>query len=198
MIRIGVGVEGPSDKAFWEKVLHRSFPGCLFKIVNLSGKVPLARTAPDVAERFRNSGFAAAFFLLDADKLPCASAALELFDKSFRKTAFRQPVQSRFAHIVVAIREMESWVLADEGCIRELFDYPEYKAPGLEDKAGGKARFQQLCREHNGYIGGMNDRELAGRIGSRFSPARARKNSASFDYFWSRLTARIETARTMK
>jgi hypothetical protein len=198
MIRIGVGVEGPSDKAFWEKVLHRSFPGCLFKIVNLSGKIPLARTAPDVAERFRNSGYAAAFFLLDADKLPCASSALELFDESFRKTAFRQPVQSRFAHVVVAIRELESWVLADESCMRELLNYPEYEAPSLEEKAGGKARFQQLCREHRGPISGLDDRELAGRAGSRFSPTRARKHSRSFDYFWTRLAARIETARTTK
>lgn len=198
MIRIGIGVEGPSDKAFWEKVLHRSFPGCLFKIVNLSGRIPLARTAPDLSEGFRNSGYAAAFFLLDADEMPCALAVLELFDDSFRKAAFRQPVSGRFAHIAVAIRELESWILADPGCIRELLGFPEYEVSGPEEKHGGKAKFQRLCKEWNAPLGGLDDRELAGRAGSRFSPARARKHSASFDYFWNRLTARIETARATK
>ncbi len=195
MIRIGIGVEGPSDKAFWEKVLHRSFPGCLFNIATLSGRTTLARIAPDVAEGFRNSGHAAAFFLLDADKMLCASSVLGLFDESFRAEAFRQPAPSRFAHIAVAIRELESWVLADEKCISELFDCPGYKAPDRKDKPAGKAKFLRLCRDRNATLGGLDDRELAGRAGSRFNPAHARKHSTSFDYFWNRLTARIETAR---
>lgn len=198
MIRIGIGVEGPSDKAFWEKVLHRSFPGCWFTIVTLSGRIPLARTAPEMAEGFRNSGHAAAFFLLDADKLPCATSVLELFDESFRAAAFLTPVTSRFAHIAVAIRELESWVLADEECVRDLLDYPEYKASAPDEKPGGKAKFLRLCHERNLTFGGLDDRELAGRAGSRFSPARARKHSPSFDYFWNRLTARIESARATK
>ena len=146
MIRIGIGVEGPSDKAFWEKVLHRSFPGCLFNIVNLSGRIPLARTAPDVAEGFRNSGHAAAFFLLDADKLPCPSAVLDLFEKDFLKEAQRRPVARRFAQIAVAFRELESWVLADDACVRELLGCSDYKAPAPEEKAAGKAKFLRLCR----------------------------------------------------
>ena len=198
MIRIGIGVEGPSDRAFWEKVLHRSFPGCWFTIVTFSGRIPLARTAPEMAEELRNSGHAAAFFLLDADKLPCAAAALELFDESFRKTAFRQPAASRFAHIAVAIRELESWVLADEGCIRDLLRYPEYKAPARNAKPGGKAKFQRLCQERNVTVSGLDDREVAGRAGSRFSPERARKHSPSFDYFWNRLTARIAAVRATR
>ena len=37
-MRIGVGVEGPSDLAFWDKVLHKHFPGVRFDIRNMKDR----------------------------------------------------------------------------------------------------------------------------------------------------------------
>lgn len=31
-MRIGVGVEGPSDRAFWHEVLHKHFGGIQFDV----------------------------------------------------------------------------------------------------------------------------------------------------------------------
>jgi hypothetical protein len=76
--------------------------------------------------------------------------------------------------------------------------YPEYRAPKRSEKPAGKAKLLRLCRERSGPLAGLEDREMASRAGSRFDPACARNHSTSFDYFWARLTAKIETLRASK
>ena len=34
-MKIGIGVEGPSDRLFWDKMLHKHFPDCYFDIRNM-------------------------------------------------------------------------------------------------------------------------------------------------------------------
>ena len=45
-MKIGVGVEGPSDRAFWDKVLHKYFPGVRFDIRNMKTRDKLIRADP--------------------------------------------------------------------------------------------------------------------------------------------------------
>ena len=39
---VGVGVEGPSDRDFWDKVLHKNFPVVRFDVRNMKNKERLA------------------------------------------------------------------------------------------------------------------------------------------------------------
>ena len=45
-MRIGVGVEGPSDRVFWDKVLHKHFAGVQFDIRNMKTREQLIRQTP--------------------------------------------------------------------------------------------------------------------------------------------------------
>ena len=75
-MRFGVGVEGPSDLAFWDKVLHRSFPGCRFDIRNMKNREKLLRETPILYESFKDFHYQAGFILVDRDDDPCVTAVL--------------------------------------------------------------------------------------------------------------------------
>lgn len=70
---IGVGVEGPSDRAFWQKVLVTYFPRVRFDIRNMQNKTRLIRQAPLLVESFRGAHYAATYLIVDADEAPCVS-----------------------------------------------------------------------------------------------------------------------------
>ena len=61
----GVGVEGPSDKHFWDKVLHKHFKGHSFDVCNMKNRDKLIRETPRLLNQFQNMRYAAGFILVD-------------------------------------------------------------------------------------------------------------------------------------
>jgi hypothetical protein len=74
MKTVGVGVEGPSDFQFWNKILHKHFRGWQFDIRNMKNRDKLVRATPDLIDEFRALKRRAAFILLDRDRDPCNQA----------------------------------------------------------------------------------------------------------------------------
>jgi hypothetical protein len=97
-MKFGLGVEGPSDLAFWDKVLHKHFPGCRFDIRNMKNRVKLIRATPILYESFKDLHYQAGFILVDRDDDPCATAVLDLFDSTLHPI-LRKPVAERFLFI---------------------------------------------------------------------------------------------------
>lgn len=194
MKEIGVAVEGPSDLIFWERVLNRQFAGkgCLFRIRNLGGRDRLIREAPNLVDDYRKAHYHSGFFILDdADKSPCPRDILELFDADFREQISQTPAAVRFAHVCIAFRELESWVLADATSIQNLLNCHDYTAPSPDSAPSGKARLLRLCKQYGGAAAGMEDREFARQAAGWFNPAEARQNSPSFARFWQRISERV-------
>jgi hypothetical protein len=188
--RVAVLVEGPSDLVFWQRIFYRFFgaEGTKFDVRSLNGVRNLIRRAPTLASDFRGAKYSAAIVILDADEASCARKVLELFDSDFQKEA-SEPLESRFVHICIAFRELESWVLADENSMRALvYEGYEYQ-PG--DAAGGKARLSRLCKRHGCPFIGMENREFAKQVAQHFDPEQVRQRSASFNHVWSRLSKRL-------
>ena len=187
-MRIGVGVEGPSDRAFWDKVLHKHFPGVRFDIRNMKDRGKLIRAAPRLLDSFRSLHYAAGFILVDRDRDPCVAAVLQRFDEVSREEA-RQPADARYLFVCVAIRGFEAWLLADATAIKALLPKASYTAPC--DTAGlnpGK-QLKTLWQQQYGRNATPNKIDFAKGMAPQFDPAAARQHSASFSYFWSRLTA---------
>lgn len=194
MRRVGVVVEGPSDLVFWSRLLGRLFSaqGFWFDVRSLKGGDQVILQAPALVNDFRKAGYHSALFFVDADKAACATVALERFDQAFLCDARTHPPAGRFAHVFVAIRELESWVLADEECMRALLEFPGYEAPNADAQPAGKTKLLKLCREHGASASGMQDHEFARQAAARFDPARAKDRSLSFAHFWQRLTCRLQ------
>jgi hypothetical protein len=193
MKEIGVAVEGPSDLIFWDRVLGRQFAGqsCLFRIRSLGGRDRLIREAPNLTDDYRKAGYHSAFFILDADKAPCAPDVLALFDEAFRSEVMQPAIADRFAQVCIAFRELESWVLADAACIQNLLGCTSYSAPLLDAQPSGKAKLLRLCREYSAISAGLEDRDFARQAAGFFAPENARLHSSSFARFWRRLSDRV-------
>ncbi|HEU5124389.1 MAG TPA: DUF4276 family protein [Verrucomicrobiae bacterium] len=193
MKQVGVVVEGPSDAMFWERLLGSRFSqdGYTFRIRIMKGGNRVIQESPDLTDDFRKAKYHSAIIILDADKSPCASGILEQFDRNFLAEARHQPPTERFAQIFVARRELESWVLADPDCIRNLLGREDYSVTSAETSAAGKAKFLRLCRASGMFLAGLEDLECARQAARHFAPERAIRNSPSFAYFWSRLVARL-------
>ena len=69
---VGVGVEGPSDRDFWDKVLHKHFPVVRFDVRNMKNKERLISQSIALLEQFRSLQYTAGFVILDRDKDPPA------------------------------------------------------------------------------------------------------------------------------
>lgn len=185
---VGVGVEGPSDKAFWDSVLHREFKGrgFLFDVRNMDHREKLIRDTPKLYADFREAGYQAGFILVDRDKDPCVTEVLNLFDAAIRQAA-RNQVEQRGLFVCVAIRELESWFLAEEQAIRVVLEVADYSAPMATDSPGGKTKLIKVLKNSRGQHAGYNEISFAREMAKVFSPANARPHSPSFDYFWSKL-----------
>jgi len=123
---IGVGVEGPSDFQFWDKVLHKHFRGHRFDVRNMKNRDKLIRETPRLMESFRDCHYAAGFSLVDMDDDPCISSVLDLFDGAVRTAARTGDRAARSFHVCVAIKEIESWYLADATAIQALMPECEW------------------------------------------------------------------------
>lgn len=184
MKRIAVAVEGASDKIFWEKVLNRSFARTRFNIRDLKGLRKLLNAAPELYDTFQDAHYDALFYLVDADDLPCASGVRPLFDGRIQ-TEIARHKSDRWSFLAVAIRELESWYLADTVALEHTVGNSAAEIPAT----GGKSALVRFMRESLGRRLGYDERQFAGKMAVHFDPARARKNSASFDYFWSCMEA---------
>ena len=186
---IGVGVEGPSDLQFWHKVLHKHFRGHAFDVRNMKNRDKLIRETPRLMESFADCHYAAGFSLVDMDDDPCVSAVLDLFDEAVRNTRQNSRAARAF-HVCIAIKEIESWFLADTTAIQAVMPSCEWEAQE-DTRTAAKGRLRTLYKTHFGKHASFNEIAFAKDIAPKFSPTRALRHSASFRYFWGILDQRI-------
>lgn len=189
-MKIGVAVQGPSDREFFDKVLHKHFHGVKFDVRNLKSQNKLIREAPALFETFRSAGYHAGFILVDRDANPCVLSVIDLFNESIQ-TAARTPKDSRYLHICVAIRELEAWYLADSKSIAAVFPKAPYSPPPDTNSLNAEARIRDLWQKQYGIYSTVNKIDLAKTISPKFNPAEARTRSQSFAYFWDSLTNKL-------
>ena len=186
----GVGVEGPSDFQFWDKVLHKYFRGCQFDVRNMKNRDKLIRETPRLLESFRDSHYAGGFILVDLDDDPCIVSVLDLFDATARQAARQGERAGRYLHVCVAIKETESWYLADTDAIQALIPGTKWQAPADTGKVD-KGKLRALMRSRFGKHTAFNELAFAKDIAPKFSPQRAWPHSASFRYFWGTLESKV-------
>ena len=187
-MKIGVGVEGPSDFQFWNKVLPKHHRGWQFDIRNMKNRDKLVRATPDLVEEFRGLKRHAAVIILDRDKDPCIKAVLDTFDPAMLTEATKQPPTDRYLHIAVAIKKLECWYLADAQAINAVIPGAHWQAPPETAACNGKREIEELIRSQSKTPIGYNEIDFAKSIAPKFGPGRAEGNSASFRYFWTRMS----------
>ena len=186
---IGVGVEGPSDRTFWDKVLHKHFRGVRFDVRNMKNRCQLIRETPRLLETFRGAHYAAGFILLDRDDTPCSTGVIDEFDRHIQSEA-RRPIEQRYLFICVAIRELEAWLLADAQAITAILPTAQYTPPPETAVLNAEVEIKGLWRQHHGSAA-FNKIDFARRMAPKFSPTEAQKRSSSFTHFWTRITKTI-------
>lgn len=195
MIKIGIGVEGPSDREFWNRLLHRHFAGetVRFEVRVMHGRTKLINSASRLLAAFGATGCRAVFLLLDKDKDRCITSVYEEFDEEFRprlKGSSGHPL----CRLCVADRELESWFMADDEAMRKVLGLsPDFAFPGGE-RITGKGKLQKLLTQHASIGAAFNEIAIAQRFASEFRAENAVKNSPSFAYFWNKLTSVINNA----
>lgn len=182
---IGVGVEGPSDKEFWEKVLHKHHRGLRFDIRNMKNRTKLISATPRLVESFRSAGCQRCIILIDRDSEPCPRSVIELFDPLIIAEA-TQPPAERFVSIVVAVRELEAWYLADSEAVRAVLPEATVEDHPDTDVIGAEGKLRSYWQEQY-EVGTPNKIDFARSIAPKFNPTRAAQSSTSFSYFWNRL-----------
>ena len=189
-MKIGVGVEGPSDRVFWHRVLHKHFRGIQFDVRNMRTKETLIRQAPQLLEAFRSLQYTAGFILVDRHRDPCFGSVLQRFDEAIRGEA-RRPVNDRYLFVCVAIRGLESWFLADPFSINELMPRTNYSAPRETARVDPKRKLSDLWTKQFGPNSSPRKIGFSRMMAPEFDPEVARQHSVSFDYFWTRLTTTL-------
>ncbi len=193
-LTIGVCVEGRSDLAFWETILHREFLGVRFDIKALKGRPKLVARAAELVDGFRSLHYPFSIILVDRNSDPCVRATVQAFDQEIIAAA-RTPLGKRNVFVCVAVAELESWYLADEEAIRHVRPDVQYSAPPETGVRSAESTLRRLWKKSGrvGYPGGGKI-ELARAVARAFHPDRARLHSASFAYFWDRVTTAIYAA----
>ena len=183
MKTIGIGVEGPSDLHFWNKVLPKHFPRWRFDVRMMKNRDKLIRESAKLLDAFRSLSYQAGFVLIDMDDDPCITETVSLFDPLIQQHRKDHERRERFLHVCVTKRELEAWLLADAAAIRAVIPDSDYEAP--EDTAAfGKGKLQRHLRAVQGRHTIFNEIAFARDIAPKFSPNRARRHSSSFEYFW--------------
>lgn len=184
---IGIGVEGPSDRVFWNKVLHASCRKINFDVWNMKNRPKLIRETPRLVDTFRNAHYAATFIILDRDESPCISSVLDEFEQNIRDEA-RKPLQDRSVFICVAIRELEAWYLADDAAIKKILPRSKYNSPSETGTLNAEKVLKVLWRQH--YDTALNKIDFAKQIAKIFDPQKAQRHSSSFEYFWDKICSK--------
>lgn len=191
-MKIGVGVEGPSDLQFWSKILPKHFRGLQFDVRNMKNRDKLIRATPDLFEEFRSLKRVAGFIILDRDQDSCVSAVLDRFDPATR-TEFTRPVADRFLHLCVAVKRLECWYLADAQAIVAAIPGVQWQPPADTATCNGKTEIKRLLQSRSRAEVSYNEIEFAKTISPRFSPTRGKSHSASFKHCWQRIDATCQT-----
>lgn len=184
-MKFGVGVEGPSDRIFWDKVLNKYFRPHRFDVRKMNGREGLIRGTPALLEQFRNARFDGVFILADKDKERCLTELRELFNEP-EQVAFKLPRAARFLNLCAPIRNVEAWCQADEAGIRSVVGAMDYEVPAETD-GKGKGTIKLLYSGVYGNRVAYNEILFAASLAPVFDPAAARQHSTSFNYFWTRL-----------
>ena len=192
--KIGIGVEGVSDRDFWRPFLRRIFPGIDFKFWTMKGREKLIRRTPDLLDTFRNAHFAAGIIIVDCDKDPCITHVMDLFEATV-KQEFRTPREDAYFFLCVAVRKMENWFLADEHAVSQVLPDAQYDLTGDSSLIGVGTLLKRLWKERHGATSTFNKRLFAASIAPHFDPDRAGTNSHSFARSWMRITSAVDRAR---
>jgi hypothetical protein len=182
-LTFGVGVEGPSDLQFWNKILHKHFRNCRFDVRNMKNRDKLIRETPKLLDTFRDCHYAAGFILVDRDDDPCPDSVIGLFDAAIRTAARMPDKSSRFLHVCIAIEELESWYLADADAVNAVIPGCTWIAPA-DTGSVAKGKLRSLVKNHLGKHASFNEIDFAKSIAPKFDPGRAKPHSGSFRYFW--------------
>lgn len=146
----------------------------------------LIQSTPRLLEAFRDARYKAGFIIVDRDDAACPTAVIDDFDEAVRDEA-RKPIATRFLFVCVAVRTLESWLLADAAAINAVLPTARYSAPRETGDASGK--LGQLWRQQYPRTA-FNKIDFAKRIAPKFTPGDAARHSASFKLFWERVADR--------
>ncbi len=187
-MRIGIGVEGPSDKRFYDIFLKKEFPQVRFFVQSLGCRTKLIRSSLPLIKQWKDSHFDAGFIIVDRDSDACVQEIFHRFEPSVISES-RKPLPERNFSIVVAMREIEAWFLADEDAIHSVFPNISYTVPDETGNISAEGRLKKIWKEVR--KSSFNKKYFAEEIAQHFDPNRAKIHSKSFAYFWSRLQSRI-------
>lgn len=188
---IGVAVEGPSDFAFWNKILHKHCSPARFDIRNMKNCGALIRETPNLLDAFRSLHYSAGFILIDRDKIDkdktrCPAGVINLFQPQIIAEA-RKPLAERYLYICVAVRELEAWYLADDAAMTNVLPEIDYAASEETGNENAGELIDRLWSQQYGNTA-FNKLDFAKSIGSEFMPENAMLHSASFRLFWERIS----------
>lgn len=183
MSTVGVAVEGPSDRAFWRKFLHRIYRPQLFDVRMMGGRQKLVRDAPKLLKMFRDAHYCAGILIIDIDKDPCVAETREIFAEEILEE-LKRSLSERYLHLCVAVRKIESWYLADDEAILSVIGGVKYDASGYDARWAKK----KLGALHDQVGAVYNPIDFGERIATNFDPQRAAERSDSFRIAWERIS----------
>lgn len=187
----GVGVQGPSDYEFWNKVLHREFLGHRFDVRNMKTQQKLVLECPRLIQIFHGLDYDGCLFFVDADKDQCAGEVLRHFPQDAHPE-LKKSLTKRFAYLCIAFCKIESWYLADRDAIRKIIPKCKYEVP-KETARLGAGEIRKLLQSAHGKNTTYKKPAFAQLVAPEFQPSRAVAHSKSFQFVWSRLTERFST-----
>jgi hypothetical protein len=193
ILKIGIGVEGPSDKKFLDSLLKREYPKIRFHIQNMGCRTKLMRNASQLLNQWKECNFDAGFILIDCDKSICASQVVGEFERSIQEES-RKYKPDRFLSVIVAIKEIEAWFLSDEQAIHSIFSQSDYNVPVETGAIGAEGLLKKFWKKER--KSSINKISFAETIALYFNPQRAMPHSESFAYFWSRLQETLNNKET--
>jgi hypothetical protein len=189
-MKVGVGVEGPSDRKFWDKVLHKHFRNVTFDIRNMKDRQKLIRETPRLLQFFRDAHYDAGIILVDRNDSLCVTEVISEFEEQIRSEA-RKQVQVRYLHICVAIRELEAWFLADAEAVNAVLPNVNCKPSNETGSLNAERILRDLWKKQYPNTA-FNKIDFAGKIAPKFKPEEARAHSRSFEYFWARISRKCQ------
>ena len=180
-MKIGVIVEGPSDKKFWDRILHKFTEDMWFDVRVLKNKQQAIRNTPRMVDMFRSAGMDHVIVLVDRDDDACPIAVREQFDDSI-KPELERDRSERYCHLAVAERNLESWLISSANAIGLLFPNCDYECPS---ETGSKRPGKVLKSLWESKYGGasFNKIEFANLVATEFDPCDAAEHSKSFARF---------------
>ena len=181
-MKVGVAVEGPSDRIFLDKVLHKHWKPARFHIRALNGRSSLLRRAPQIVDAFHDLHYRAACLVVDRHDRPCVAAVVEELAEP-ANTQCREPRKDRYVWLFVPVVEIEAWYLADDKAVASVLPKVAWQAPCDTGSVNAEQVIKGLWQEQYGNVA-LNKPDLARRMAAKFSPENAINHSASFRYFW--------------